>query len=214
MGAVAAYAGVDADAVAVSGIEDKSKMRIRRRTKQQEVAHHEQFLDIIIIADREEAAAAAASEDARKGSRGNQKRYLHEGEQPWYDPDLHGDEGKHDISHARPTNEGIGDVDGPDLMSLPETNSDVVVGRNANTDMDYDEVMVTAQVMPDEYRTESPTASPMDLGSAGETAAGAAQRTPGNNEEKKEAESTEVEVCITEVCFLGKYDVNFVFMTI
>ena len=48
--------------------------------------------------------------------------------------------------------------------------------------MNFDEVMVHAQVMPDEYRTESPTASP-----------------PAENSGKVKAK-----VCTTEVCFLGK----------
>ena len=122
-------------------------------------------------------------------------RRLHEGEEPWYDPDLHGDEGKHDISHARPVDNGA--------LNLSPQPNEVVEG--CNTDMMYDEVMVHAQVMPDEYRTESPTASP--------PAQGGAQRSPEANNNDLEGQGSssdtdsgkvEAEICTTEVCFLGK----------
>ena len=134
-------------------------------------------------------------------------RQLHEGDQPWYDPDLHGDEGKHDISHARPVDD-VDDGGGgslPDLISPPA--NDLAEGRNA--DIDYDEVMVHAQVMPDEYRTETPTASPPAQGAAQKV-----QETNNSNNNNVEGQGRgsdttdggkiEAEICTTEVCFLGE----------
>ena len=72
-------------------------------------------------------------------------------------------------------------------------------------DMNFDEIMVHALVMPDDYRTESPTASP--------PAQGAAQRSPEANNNDLEGHGSsrdtdsgkfEAEICTSEVCFLGK----------
>ena len=139
-------------------------------------------------------------------------RHLHEKKTPWHDPDLYGDEGGHHIVDAVPIGkkqhivdarpidvdvdedaDAAGDEHGEDDKDVEEL-SDLelgppVEGRNApNDDIDYDEVMLHAQVMPDDYETESPTAAPVDLGSA--------QRSPD--------EDADVEICISEVCFLGK----------
>ena len=147
---------------AAAAVKNTNRNRIRRR------ASRRQYNSV------DDAHRHGHHGAASKPSTTGRNRRLHEGEEPWYDPDLHGDEGKHDISHARPVDDGA-----LDLSPLSPQPNEVADGRNA--DMNYDEVVVHAQVMPDEYRTESPTASP-----------------PADRGKVK------ADICTTEVCFLGK----------
>ena len=170
---------------AAAAVKNTNRNRIRRR------ASRRQYNSV------DDAQRHGHHGAASKPSTTGRNRQLHEGEEPWYDPDLHGDEGKHDISHARPVDDGALD------LSPPATTNEVIDGRNV--DMTHDEVMVHAQVMPDEYRTESPTASP--------PAQGAAQRSPEAKKNDLEGQGSsrdtdsgkfEAEICTSEVCFLGK----------
>lgn len=114
-------------------------------------------------------------------------RYLHEKKNPWHDPDLYGDEGGHHIVDAEPIERTQHIVDATPIELSPAPGE----GRNANAEAneeEYDgEVMLHAQVESgdvDDWATRSPTASPFS---------------PLTRED-----DAEVEICITEVCFLGE----------
>ena len=220
---VATTGGLAAAAICFVVVSSSSMSCVEASSADQHVRVHEQQQQLRAAAEEKEVALDFGAQNKNLYNKNNMRirrrmdvaggRHLHEEKTPWHDPDLYGDEGGHHIVDALPIDKKQHIVDARPIDVDEEEDADVdadedeegeddkdvelsglelgppVEGRNApNDDIDYDEVMLHAQVMPDDYETESPTVAPVDLGSA--------QRSPD--------EDADVEICISEVCFLGK----------